>query len=262
MNKIDFYIIPPRAHLELMDLGIRYFCLAQQYKKDENYRHFFKQKVAEGKWVTLDNGVGDHDFISQDELFEFVKDLRPSEVIPLDVLKDGDQTFRNTVEFILRMKEEKIEGVEIFAVPQGDTLDEWLDCYIKLSNLSEVKTIGMSKLAIPWVISGSTGDMNIGRDRNMMYDILESEGLLKKQLHFLGAGEFAEFAHYKGSLYVRSTDSCFTVLSGYYGVKFDENYKRIPTPRNYFDLILDENQLSLAKENIEIFKNILNNGIV
>lgn len=259
---MDFYIIPPRAHLELMDLGDRYFCLAQQYKKDANYRQFFKERVKQGKWVTLDNGVGDHDFVSQDELFTIMKDLQPSEVIPLDVLKDGDQTFKNTVEFILRMKKENLSTIDVLACPQGDIFDEWMDCYIKLSNLSEVKTIGMSKLAIPWVISRSNNDENIGRDRNKMVDILTQEGLLRKSLHFLGAGEFDEFKHYKNNPFVRSTDSCFTVWSAYNNIKFDHNFKRIPTPKNYFGLKFNEKQLSLSKENIEIFKNLLHNGTV
>lgn len=257
MKKIDCYIIPPVAHLELMNEGDRFFCLAQIYRKNEEYRAFFKRKVFEGKWVTLDNGVGDHDFISQDELFEIMKDLQPSEVIPLDVLRDNEQTYLNAVEFILRMKKEGLNHIEVFACPQGSAFDEWMDCYIRISNLSEVKTIGMSKLAIPWIMSQSTGDTNIARDRNALFDILEKEDLLRKPLHFLGAGEFTEFEHYRNNPYVRSTDSCFTVYSGYCGVKFDENYKRIPTPRNYFDLNLNENQLSLAKENIEILKQIL-----
>ena len=257
---MDFYVIPPRAHAELMDLGDRYFCLAQQYQKDETYRQFFKERVQQGKWVTLDNGVGDHDFISQDELFDIMIDLQPSEVIPLDVLKNGKQTFVNAVEFILRMKKEGLQNIEVLAVPQGNTLDEWLECYVQLSNLSEVSTLGMSKLAIPWVISQSTHDRNIGRDRNQMMDILKEEKLFRKQLHFLGAGEPTEFVHYINNPFVRSTDSCFTIWSGSNNVRFDDNYQRIPTPKNYFDLILNENQLSLAKENIEIFRKILRHG--
>lgn len=255
---MDFYVIPPLHNLELMDLGDRYFCLAQLYKRDKSYRKFFKQKVAEGKWVTLDNGVGDFDFISQDELFTIMKDLMPSEIIPLDVLKDGDATFKNAVEFILRIKEEDLLGkTQVLAVPQGDTLEEWLECYIKLSNLREVDTIGMSKIGIPWVVSRSTKDQNIARDRNVIFDYLQNEELLRKPMHFLGAGSYDEYLHYKGSEYVRSTDSCFSVFLGMSGIKFEPGHKRIPTPRDYFDREISEEQMVIVKENITIFRSLL-----
>lgn len=259
MNKIDFYVIPPLHNLELMDLGDRYFCLAQLYKKDENYRTFFKQKVAENKWVTLDNGVGDFDFISQDELFSIMKDLMPSEVIPLDVLKDGDATFRNAVEFILRMKEEDLFGkIQVLAVPQGNDLEEWLECYIKLSNLKEVDTIGMSKIGIPWVVSRSTKDQNIARDRNVIFDYLTNEELLRKPMHMLGAETPLEYAHYKDSPYIRSTDSCFSVFSAINECEWEQqNFKRFPTPRNYFELEMSQEQVNRAKRNINWFRSIL-----
>lgn len=254
---MDFYVIPPVAHLELMDLGNRYFCLAQIYRKNENYRNFFKQKVAEGKWVTLDNGVGDHDFISQDELFNIMKDLQPSEVIPLDVLYDGGKTVKNALEFITRMKSEGLGHIEVLAVPQGFDLDDWIYSYKRLSKIPEVKTIGMSKIGIPWVMSHSFNDENIGRDRNKLVDMLEWMNLLEKPLHFLGSGEPSEYAHYKGSPYVRSTDSCFTVFSGMNMVKFDESFKRIPTPKDYFHRQISEEQMVVVKENIRIFRQLL-----
>lgn len=259
MKKIDFYVIPPLSELELMENGDRFFCLAQLYKKDEKYREFFKQKLAEGKWVTLDNGTGDNDAISQDELFEIMLELMPSEVIPLDVLFNKDETLSNVKNFIERLRSVNLEDkIEIFACPQGNTFNEWVDCYIQLSNLKEVKTIGMSKLAIPWVMSGSKNDQNIARDRNNMFDFLEESGLLKKQLHFLGAGEPKEFLHYKDSVFVRSTDSCFTCWSAMNNISFDEEYRRIPTPKDYFQRTMTEEQIALAKENISILSKYLN----
>ena len=255
---MDCYIIPPLSRLDLMELGDRFFCLAQLYKRDENYRQFFKKKVAENEWVTLDNGTGDGEAISQDELFEIMLDLMPSEVIPLDVLFDGVETLKNTKDFIERLRREELEDrIELFACPQGNTFEEWLECYLELSKLEEVKTIGMSKLAIPWVVSQSKGDTNIARDRNKMFDYLKENSLLKKQLHFLGAGEVEEFSHYKESPYVRSTDSCFSIWSAMNGMSFKENFKRIPTPRNYFDLDVTEEQIILAKENIEVLRSYL-----
>lgn len=258
MNSIKFCVIPPNSALELMDLGNFYFCLTQIYVKNEEYRNFFKARKAEGKFVIMDCGIGDGDPVTQDVLFEAMKDLMPSEIIPLDVLKDGDATFRNAVEFILRMKEEGLLGkIQVLACPQGDTLEEWLECYIKLSNLKEVDTIGMSKIGIPWVVSRSIKDQNIARDRNVIFDYLTNEELLRKPMHFLGAGSMEEYAHYKGSPYVRSSDSCFSVWLGMNGIKFEPGHKRIPTPRDYFEREISLDQMVVVKENIATFRSLL-----
>jgi len=254
---MEIYVIPPLGYLELMNLGSRYFCLAQLYRSNEEYRKFFRDLVAAGKWVTLDNGTGDHDAISQNELFELTMDLMPSEVIPLDTLFDRRETIKNTLHFINMLDRAHLKKqIEIFACPQGASFDEWIDCYKTLSNIPAVHTIGMSKLAIPWVVSGSTKDKNIARDRNAMFDYLQNNGLLKKQLHFLGAGEPWEFQHYKDSPYVRSTDSCFTILSAINNVSLQQDFKRIPTPRDYFQCVMTDVQIDLALENIKYFKGV------
>ena len=252
------FVIPPVSQLQLIDYGDHYFCLTQLYIKHAHYREFFKQKVADGKFVLLDNGIGDGTPITQDVLYEVTKDLMPSEVIPLDTLFDSRRTLENVFDFINRLRDDNLlDKIDIFAVAQGNTFDEWIYCYKALLSIEEVKTIGMSKLSIPWVVSRSTKDTNIGRDRNVMYDFLKNSGLIQKSLHMLGSGGVDEYEHYKGDPFVRSSDSCVAVWSAMNGISFDESYKRIPTPKNYFDLEINEQAVALAIENIRIFKDIL-----
>ena len=251
---MDFYVIPPNSQMELMKKGDRYFCLSQIYLRNAEYRAFFKARVAEGAWVTLDNGAGDHETVTKEQVLEIAIDLQPSELIPLDILFDGKSTLEN-LKWTIKEKSKipSLSNVEIFACPQGKDLDEWLDVYKFMLDCPEVSTIGMSKLAIPYVISGvKFGDVGIAQDRNDMFKILKNQGLLGKPLHFLGAGEAWEFELYKGEEFVRSTDSCFTVWSGMNNQKFGtEEYVRIPTPHDYFDRIMTEEQIELALHNIE-----------
>ena len=251
---MDFYVIPPNSQMELMKKGDRYFCLSQIYLKNAEYRAFFKARVAEGAWVTLDNGAGDHETVTKEQVLEIARELQPSELIPLDILFDGKSTFENLKWTLDAMSDdEELKDIEVFACPQGKDLDEWLKVYKYMLDNDKVSTIGMSKLAIPWVISGvKFGDVGIAKDRNYMYHLLMSQGLVQKPLHFLGAGEAWEFEKYKGNPLVRSTDSCFTVWSGMNGQKFGtEDYERIPTPHDYFDRIMTEEQIELALHNIE-----------
>lgn len=256
----DFYVIPPNSHLELMHQGDRYFCLAQIYHTNEEYRNFFKARVAEGEWVTLDNGAGDHALITEDILFECMIDLMPSEVIPPDVLFDKDQTLSNLDSFLKRMGENNLLGkIEIFACPQGKDLTDWIECYTVMLNHPYVKTIGMSKLAIPHAWLGKTStDQGIKEARNQAFFFLREKNLLKKPLHFLGMGDPTEFDFYKGEPMVRSTDSCNTCWSAMN--KFDwtsAEFTRIKTPHDYFERVMTEEDKALAQSNMEWFRDRL-----
>jgi len=264
---MDIYVIPPKAHLELMNLGDRYFCLSQQYLKDENYRNFFKQKVAEGKWVTLDNGAGDFETVTRETVLQIARELQPSELIPLDILFDKNKTLENLEWTINEMRgDELLREIQVFACPQGNSFDDWIECYDAMIANPDVTTIGMSKIAVPWAISKSTGDKNIGIDRNSMYAYLRATGRLKKPLHFLGAGEAEEFILYKDDPLCRSTDSCFTVWNAMCGQLLeDPDYERISTPKDYFDRVIPEqkgmrdgreNKVGLGRPNDLIIKAI------
>ena len=254
---MDFYVIPPNNHLELMKQGDRYFCLSQIYLRNEEYRNFFKARVAEGAWVTLDNGAGDHETVTKEQVLEIARELQPSELIPLDILFNGVETYKNLLWTIDEMqKDPLLKDIEVFACPQGKDLNEWLELYETLLDMPEVKTIGMSKLAIPWVMSGvKFGDVGIAQDRNDIFKILKNQGLLGKPLHFLGAGEAWEFDLYKGEEFVRSTDSCFTVWGGMNGQEFgSEEYTRIPTPHDYFERTISEDKMESVLHNIRYMK--------
>ena len=156
---MEFYIIPPSSNLDLIRLGQRAFCLTQLYVKNEEYRKYFQQLKSEGWWITMDSGIGDHNPVTQDVLFEAMKDLMPSEVIPVDTLFNKYETLQNLDDFIKRLIQESLlDKVEIFACPQGQTKEEWLECYTEMLSNPHVKTIGMSKLAIPYTWNGNASN--------------------------------------------------------------------------------------------------------
>lgn len=256
---MDIYIIPPNKYLELSDSGDRFFCLAQHYLKNEQYRTFFQQRAQHGAWVTLDCGIGDHDPVTQDVLFDVMRDLKPSEVIPVDTLFDINSTLSNLEDYIT--KQQRIgDRTPIFACPQGKNKTEWIDCYKQMLYHPFVQTIGMSKLSVPKAFLNATGDQEIARARNLAYDYLVSNDLLQKPLHFLGMGDPHEFDHYDlNNPLLRSTDSCNTIWSAMNGFSWvDQNFTRIKTPSDYFERELRPWQKMLLMENIDYFKKIVN----
>lgn len=252
---MDFYVIPPNSNLELMHCGDRYFCLAQLYLKDESYRQFFKS-LSKDKWVTLDNGAGDHNLVTEDVLIEVANDLMPNEIIPPDVLFNSQQTIDNYWSFMQKFRQNKnLDLTQIFFCPQGEDREAWLKCYDFALQQDDITTIGFSKIAIPYAFNQVKGDLLIMESRHECYDLLKSQGLIAKNIHCLGAGDPREFIHYKGDPLMRSTDSCFSVWAAMNGIRWSaNNFERIKTPQDYFDRSVGVDQVSIALSNIEYLR--------
>jgi len=253
------YIIPPINHLSLTHKGDSYYVLAHLYLRNVNYRMFFKKRVKEGKFVTLDNSAAERSLVTEDKLIEIVKDLMPNEVIAPDVLFDKQTTLDNLDRFISRMaSEDLLNKVEIFACPQGNTQEEWLECYREMLCNKYVKVIGLSKIAVPYCwYNQSKDDKNIAEARQICVKYLDIHGLIMKPLHLLGMGDCHEYSAYKHKL-LRSTDSCYTVLSAINNIQFKEGkIERIKTTNDYFDTVMTKQQIKLAEKNIKYLKRIL-----
>lgn len=258
---MDICVIPPLKHLDLMNQGNRIFALAQLWKQDQNYREFIAAQKSLGKWIIMDNGAGDFDTTTTTEdLIQIVRQLMPSEIIPLDVLYNKEATIYNLERFIELLNAHNLLGqISIFAVPQGKTKQEWLECYNYMLNHPHVDVIGLSKITIPHIYKTGTHDTGIMEARHLLYHDLKQQNLLHKPLHCLGAGDPREFLKYINEPMYRSTDSCFTVWSAMNEIDwYKGNFNRIPTPKDYFEREITEDQQNIALSNIKFLKEVIN----
>lgn len=239
--------------------GNRFFCLAHFYVKYEHYREKFLELRKNSKnFITLDNSAAEKSLVTEDVLIGIVKELKPDEVIAPDVLFDKQQTLTNLFSFTQKMKKEQLLlHTKIFACPQGNTREEWLDCYKQMMNNLDVATIGLSKIAVPrcWA-NEQHEDVGIKESRRECVKFLMDNHLIKKPLHLLGMGDPTEYEVYTHKL-IRSTDSCYTVLAAWHGVDFASgDLRRIPTTNDFYEHKLDEDQYSLALKNIDFLRKI------
>jgi hypothetical protein len=256
---MDFYYIPPRSQNELMHNGDRYFCLAQQYLSDDKYAAFF-QNLSDDAWVTLDNGAGDHDLVTEDALFKVMKELIPNEVIPPDILFDHTKTRQNAIAFYERMvKEELDDKIEVLFCPQGKNQLDWLTSYVWALERDWIKTIGLSKISVPQAFLGVKGDVGIMEARHNCFNYLKVHGLIQKPMHLLGMGDPREFQYYQQfeeGAYIRSSDSCNSIWSAINQLDWtEEKFERVPTPKDYFDRDeLTDKQRTVFENNVDFLK--------
>jgi len=89
--------------------------------------------------------------LSPKELLEAAQAVKADEVILTDVLFDNNATVEAALECYDHFLSKKAHNdFAFFACPQGDDRTSWLNCYMRLSNLPFVRTLGLSKLAIPY----------------------------------------------------------------------------------------------------------------
>ena len=248
-----------------MHKGDSYFCLAHLYMSNKEYKDFFLARRVEGKFITLDNGAAERSLVTIDDLIDIVKELKPNEVIAPDVLFDYKQTVSNLYSFIQRLIYENLmDKVNIFGAPQGSTKEEWLECYKIMLATPAVKTIGLSKISVPYCWGGkSVNDTNIMTARRECVKFLRDNNLLAKPIHCLGMGDPTEFTAYADIPMIRSTDSCYTILSALKGIEFtnDKVIQRVKTTNDYFEATLNKEQIILAEKNINFLRKMVKKGI-
>lgn len=257
---MKFYCIPPNNHLELMDEGDRYFCLAHHYIQNEKYKKRFLALRSQSPkvWITLDNSAAEHSLVTEDVLLSIVGELKPDEAIAPDVLFNKEETIKNFKSFVSKMYNKGfLSHTSIFACPQGSTKEEWLQCYLEMAASPFVRCIGLSKIAVPKCWNNAEGDTMIGVSRNQCIQELDKKSWLGKPIHLLGMGEHNEFDYYlkHKTPCIRSSDSCYSVLAALNGIDFEQgDLTRVPTTNEYFEATLTEAQIQLAKKNVKYLK--------
>jgi hypothetical protein len=263
---MKFFTLPPLSNLELMDLGTAgHFCLAHLYLTDVDYRsHFLHIRQRPNSFILLDNGAAEHSLVSEDKLLKIVEELKPDEVIAPDVLNNYVQTIMNLHSFVRAMEDKGLDKhTNIFFCPQGNSMEEWMKSYIHALESPRVATIGLSKIALPHCMYKANNDQMIASSRKRTLIALDALGLITKPLHLLGAETPLEFAQDPAYSKVRSTDSCLSVWSAMNGQDWQKGeesaFQRIPTPHDYFDKTMTEQDINLAKLNIKFLEEVVSN---
>jgi hypothetical protein len=231
--------------------GDMIFALAHLYKNPA-YRRMLHSCKKKGKYIIMDNGSAEDSMVKTPELIDICRDLCPDEVIAPDVFFDRNETLSHLETFVDELDYTGLLGrIKIQAVPQGNTREEWLDCYSKMTNAEEVDVIGFSKRVVTWCFLGFKDDQGIASGRHAAVEYLELNKMMKKPIHMLGAGDPREFAFYLHNPYVRSNDSSNTIWASMNGIDFSKgDFRRIKTSKDYFERNLTSDELELAISNI------------
>lgn len=241
-------IISPVSHLKNFSvLGDMEMSLAPLLDHEE-YVEYYKEQVKRGKFVIFDNGAFELEEklgrgLGHSEVLELAKKIRPHEIICTDHLFEKDKTLDSTNKFVsyVRVAGNYVDGdVQLMAVPQGRTIDEWFQCYKAMLNMKEITTIGLSKVSVPQCFIGNREELGaITKGRILCTSEIVARGLepdkYKKTVHLLGSDAWMGYEVRVQSQYkwIRSIDSSAPV---HYGL----NKKEMDVDTGRFNVMLTD----------------------
>lgn len=143
-------ILPPK-YLHLIKDEPYHMCLAHLIKDRNEFRlngdeyTFFYQCLTrqKDKYVIMDNGVVEGDQRPIDEIVKKALFVGAHEIILPDVMLDQSATLKESYRALKWVKDNF--PLRIMAVPQGKTLDEWVDCAIAMIDW-DIDCIGVPKI--------------------------------------------------------------------------------------------------------------------
>lgn len=239
------------------------YALVHLFETHPVYYQFFKDSVARGRQVLLDNSIFElGKAFDGDKFASYVKELNPSFYIVPDVLEDGYGTVKSFAEFTSKYKD--LPGLKIGAV-QGKTYDELVDCYKYMSEYADYIAISFD---FSYYLVTGRGKTKLERwcngRQNFIKDlILDGIWNWNKPHHLLGCSLAKEFRFYvdEDVVNIRSCDTSNPVVAGIKGLLYngDLGLQEKPTQKlaEMIDHKVTEKELLDIVYNTSMFKKIL-----
>ncbi len=200
------------------------YCLVHLLETEPTYLQFFKDSLAQGRTVLLDNSIFElGTAFNPDKYAYWIEELRPTEYIIPDVLEDTLGTMDNALDW--KEKYSDLPGKTI-GVVQGKSYEDLVQCYDYLDCI-----IGVEKIAISFdysyyleVCPHPNKWMGYALGRVQTLTRLLNDGVIntKKPHHLLGCALPIEFMFYRqGFEWLESLDTSNPIVHAIMGFGYE-----------------------------------------
>ena len=263
-------LIPPIPHLEEAKGREYHLTLAHLVETSPYYQAFYLSEAAQGSYVILDNSAHENSHGQPiAKLLELAPKVGAREIVIPDKLFDWKETVISacdTFQYLSEYYEDHPSPYRWMFVPQGHDEQEWRICLEELvglisdtyktrpSLLSQGFTLGLSKDFEVW--SGGL----LFLITKYLLPLREKHGC---DIHLLGWGRklwALKAINDNVGDQIRSIDSAKPVVYAFSEISLNPNCMIIPPypkrSETYFEDILTEKQLEIARHNISVFDSI------
>ncbi len=173
-----------------MPYGDANFCLAQLYRDNQEYRFNIRKACVKGRPIMLDNGAWEYGkSMPVDEYIDIIEELQPEFAVIPDVYKNKLLSEKMTLEFFDKWIEKNARKTKLMFVPQGEDIDEIIDCYNEVINQKSSMWFKTSMVAIPKHVGEI---MNRVTFTDLLYD---NANIKFDSVHFLGYWNWEELMY-------------------------------------------------------------------
>ena len=200
------------------------YCLVHLLETEPEYYQFFKDSLAMGRHVLLDNSIFElGKAFDSDKYAHYIRELKPTEYIIPDVLEDSHGTIDSAVHFLTNYHD--LPG-NCIGVVQGKTYDEIVKCYRFMDRSADVNKIAISFDYSYYldVCPHPNKWMGYTLGRIQTLTRLLEDGIIntKKPHHLLGCALPIEFMFYRlGFDWIDTIDTSSPVVHGILGIEYE-----------------------------------------
>ena len=203
------------------------YALVHLFESEPTYLQFFKDSLAQGRKVILDNSIFELGTAFDTVKFlHWIRDLKPTEYIIPDVLEDALGTINNANIWKNIFLPDVPRGIKSIGVVQGKTYQELVNCYLHLDTF-----VNVDKIAISFDYSyylevcphpNKWMGYSIGRAQTLTRMLKEGIINRSKPHHLLGCSLPIEFMFYReGFEWIESMDTSNPVVHGLLNIPYE-----------------------------------------
>ena len=200
------------------------YALVHLFETEPTYYQFFKDSLAQGRTVLLDNSIFElGTAFDSDKFAHWIRELKPTEYIIPDVLEDTIGTMDNALDW--KEKYSDLPGKTI-GVVQGKSYEDIVQCYDYFDNV-----IGVDKIAISFdysyyleVCPHPNKWMGYALGRVQTLTRLLQDGVIntEKPHHLLGCALPIEFMFYRKEFkWLESLDTSNPIVHALLGIGYE-----------------------------------------
>lgn len=235
------------------------YILPYFYRRSEEYKEFYLQCKAEGRFSILDNGLFEGETYTKNELVDLINEVKPDIFIVPDEWNDFQKTYDHAKEWSETFTN---PTTKLMVVLQGETFNEIRLLYTLCYNLG-YRHFALNHSSTSYDVAFPHKNKLVSK---MMGRIHLVDFMCEKfrkddvYVHLLGCSLPQEFMYYKGYNFLKSVDTSNPILIGASGEEYEE-FGMLTKPKDKMEKFFNEDvmpHINLISKNVRTFKQILN----
>jgi hypothetical protein len=236
------------------------YILPYFYLRNAEYREFYLQCKAEGRFSILDNGLFEGETYTTEALVDLIYETKPNIFVVPDEWNDWSKTYEHAQEWI-KLKEQVSINTNLMIVLQGETFEEIKRLYKFCYNLGyRYFALNHSSIAYNALYPHKNNLVSKMMGRIQAVHLFSQFITDDVYIHLLGASLPQEFMYYNGYDFIKSVDTSNPILIGANKKTYDK-FGMLTKPKDKMEVYFEQDMLpnmNFITENVKEFRQIIN----